>query len=259
MQDFGARFLNNQIGRFIQIDPVSLVLPDDEQLRDKTKQTLEEILANPQALNSYSYTVNNPIKFVDSNGEWFDTLIDVGFILYDVGRITSQFISQGKVEKGEWSALGLDAGSALIPGVVGLGTISRVAKGAEKVVEGIKAIDKVEDTAKAVKKVDNFVMLEHVSDTKYSEIMKNGFNTTKDTYFTNLSKVNPNRENHLLSSIKYDIERMDKATDYGKIKIKLPTSKYNYLVKEKLFTNFNDESLANAGKAMEIINKYIIK
>lgn len=156
LQNFGARFYNNQIGKFIQIDPVSLVLHDDEQLRDKTKQTLDEILANPQSLNNYSYTVNNPIKFVDSNGEWFDTVIDVGFILYDVGRITHQFLSQGKVEKGEWSALGLDAGSALLPGVVGLGTIARAAKGAEKAVEAVKAVEKVEDTAKAITKTKDF-------------------------------------------------------------------------------------------------------
>ncbi|MFH0820479.1 MAG: RHS repeat-associated core domain-containing protein [Candidatus Peregrinibacteria bacterium] len=56
---YGARYYDPLIGRFISQDPLLLGEGD---------QSLESVVANPQALNPYSYTFNNPVKYVDPTG-----------------------------------------------------------------------------------------------------------------------------------------------------------------------------------------------
>jgi len=50
---FGKRHYGSTLGRFVQADPLFLELS-----RSK----------NPQRLNLYTYTINNPLKFIDPNG-----------------------------------------------------------------------------------------------------------------------------------------------------------------------------------------------
>lgn len=65
---FSQRYYNPNSGRFIQPDPLQnyLVTP---QLKSRTNLELEEVLANPQRLNSYSYSLNNPVNVIDPTGE----------------------------------------------------------------------------------------------------------------------------------------------------------------------------------------------
>lgn len=58
---FGARYMDAKTGRFISPDPVRAVDP-------KTSKTYEKLLLNPQQLNTYAYTVNNPYRYVDPDG-----------------------------------------------------------------------------------------------------------------------------------------------------------------------------------------------
>jgi len=58
---YGARYYDPQIGRFTQIDP--LILGESEK-------PFADVLSNPQALNSYSYVLNNPVRYVDENGKY---------------------------------------------------------------------------------------------------------------------------------------------------------------------------------------------
>jgi RHS repeat-associated protein len=51
---FGARHMGSSLGRFMSVDPSSVSI-------DKF---------NPQSWNRYSYTYNNPLKYVDQNGKW---------------------------------------------------------------------------------------------------------------------------------------------------------------------------------------------
>jgi len=65
LYSYGSRFYRPDLGRFIQPDPI---IPD---------------YYNPQSLNRYSYVVNNPLKYVDPTGNWFETVVDIASLGYN--------------------------------------------------------------------------------------------------------------------------------------------------------------------------------
>jgi RHS repeat-associated protein len=73
---FGARYMRPEIGRFITTDPVGPVDP-------RTSKTNYAMLVNPQMLNRYAYSLNNPYRYVDPDGKWpteiHNELINVAF------------------------------------------------------------------------------------------------------------------------------------------------------------------------------------
>jgi RHS repeat-associated protein len=69
---YGARYYDPMIGRFISPDTI---VPDP---------------TNPQALNRYSYVLNNPLKYTDPTGHgWWSILTDVASIGFDVYQLAS--------------------------------------------------------------------------------------------------------------------------------------------------------------------------
>jgi len=58
---YGARYYDPTIGRFTQIDPLVL---------GETEKPLADVLNNPQESNGYSYTLNNPLKYIDPSGKF---------------------------------------------------------------------------------------------------------------------------------------------------------------------------------------------
>ena len=68
---FGARYMKAEIGRFTSPDPVG---PVDAG----TSKTNYKSLENPQKLNRYAYTLNNPNKYVDPLGLFEITIVDTG-------------------------------------------------------------------------------------------------------------------------------------------------------------------------------------
>ncbi|MCD9189175.1 MAG: hypothetical protein LUM44_22355 [Pyrinomonadaceae bacterium] len=69
-----ARYYSNQHGRFTLVDPIMM-----------TKKRLRD----PQSINLYSYSRNNPLKYVDPTGEYFVGANGkrVGFKIDDKGKI----------------------------------------------------------------------------------------------------------------------------------------------------------------------------
>lgn len=74
LQYFGARYYDNEIGNFVSVEPVILVLHDSNKLKEISGKKLQYILSDPQSLNSYAYSRNNPIVLVDLDGNWFKEL-----------------------------------------------------------------------------------------------------------------------------------------------------------------------------------------
>ncbi len=57
---YDARYYDSDLGRFMAVDGAYLGVSGDKAM-----------LVNPQALNSYSYVLNNPLKYVDPSGNNF--------------------------------------------------------------------------------------------------------------------------------------------------------------------------------------------
>ncbi|QQS58746.1 RHS repeat-associated core domain-containing protein [Candidatus Peregrinibacteria bacterium] len=161
---YEARYYNSNIARFISIDPWAGDLTD------------------PQSLNKYAYVRNNPLKYVDPTGNFFETGWDVLNVSIDIGTLVKntveiayegvrygygvftkneslktdavQGLKQDAKEFGEaLFASAIDAGATLIPGLPGgAGVAMTMAKKGDDVVDGVKAVKTGEGVQKTVQK-----------------------------------------------------------------------------------------------------------
>ncbi|MGH8590271.1 MAG: RHS repeat-associated core domain-containing protein, partial [Gammaproteobacteria bacterium] len=120
IQNFGARWYDPRIGRFLAIDPAGF----DPQ--------------NPQSFNRYAYANNNPYKYVDPNGE---SPLDVGFFIV----VTVSFGLA--VYSGNPQAIA-SAGSDLSASAVGLAS---PIPGTGLAIKAARAADKVGDAVRVGK------------------------------------------------------------------------------------------------------------
>jgi len=89
---FEARWYNSEIGRFASEDPAQL------------DNRVAKMLADPQSLNFYAYSRNNPVNLTDPSGEFWDTLWDVANLVYDAFLGTDEDMA-------------FDVSATMIPGV----------------------------------------------------------------------------------------------------------------------------------------------
>lgn len=132
---YDQRYYQSDVGRFTQPDPLGNYLVTPE-LKQKTNKELEEILANPQQLNSYSYTSGNPINQIDPTGEfnWETGEVESGDSLSKVFGDRWQEVAEynnlknpnliypGQILKIPWQEGSfidktVDVGSSIIPGL----------------------------------------------------------------------------------------------------------------------------------------------
>src|SRR5262249_19768741 len=66
-----ARYYSSDRGQFISEDPSFLALGSPDQLRQLAKQDQKRFLMDPQQLNSYGYSSDNPIVNKDTQGNQF--------------------------------------------------------------------------------------------------------------------------------------------------------------------------------------------
>ncbi len=123
----------------------------------------------PQSLNRYAYTENNPVNHRDPSGHYIDTLLDIGFIVYDIHRIIQDNILRDCDNLGEnLLALVLDVGGALLPFATGLGQAGRAASHADDLYDLVRYADEVPGLSRfaddAVRHVDDVA-----DSTRYSD------------------------------------------------------------------------------------------
>jgi RHS repeat-associated protein len=102
-----ARFGSPLSGRFLAIDPA---------LKSANPKA-------PQSWNRYGYALNNPLKYVDPDGEAAETALDLAGIAYDIYEL---------VREPSWKNAGIlvaDLGLAVTPFVPGIGATKLAGKG----------------------------------------------------------------------------------------------------------------------------------
>ena len=123
---FGARYYRADLGRFTTIDPV---------------YTWQENLEDPQRWNRYAYARNNPLKHVDPDGRWIETLWDVANVVMGAKSAVDNFRS-GKILSGVVDTGGalVDLAAAVVPAVPGgVGTAIKAARAVERVDDALDA------------------------------------------------------------------------------------------------------------------------
>jgi RHS repeat-associated protein len=163
---FLARYYSSVHGRFTSTDeftggPVELF--SFAQMA-AANPTFYADITEPQSLNKYQYTFNNPLRYVDSDGHLagdpdknLDTLQTVlsvvGFVpvFGDVVDLANGGISAAR---GDYVDAGLNAVSAIpvIGSFIGVG--GKIAKGAK----ALSKADDIGDAAKSIKKTEEFVV-----------------------------------------------------------------------------------------------------
>jgi len=111
-----ARYYDPATGRFLSKDPV------------------RGLPSLPQTLNPYTYAVNNPIRYTDPSGEYIETLIDIGFIGFDIYTLINHWNTGCGNISSDLLALGLDVVGAVLPFATGLGMVARFGSKADDVV-----------------------------------------------------------------------------------------------------------------------------
>ncbi|MFZ2360343.1 MAG: RHS repeat-associated core domain-containing protein [Anaerolineae bacterium] len=139
LYDYGARWYDPTIGRFLSAD---------------------SIVPNPgdsQALNRYAYVNGNPLKYTDPSGHWLESAIDIAFIVYDIHDIAANGLTWAS-----GGALAADVAGLILPGVTGGGALVRtVAHGddllraASHADELVKAASKADEAATVVRQAEN--------------------------------------------------------------------------------------------------------
>ena len=118
--DYGARMYDPQTARWLTQDPLA-----------------EKYYPH----SPYSFSGNNPVLYVDSDGRAWDIFLDFGFLAYDIGSaIYNHITGNHQQAKQNWVDVGLDVASAFIPGVTA--PMTKVAvKGAENITGVGKFVD----------------------------------------------------------------------------------------------------------------------
>lgn len=124
---YGARYYDPRLGRFLSADAI---VPDP---------------GDPQGLNRYSYTLNNPIKYRDSSGHWAETVFDVAMLVWDIAEVKRD------PSPANIGALILDVGAMALPFVpAGAGLVARGGKVATTVAtHGDEALDAARAVSRA--------------------------------------------------------------------------------------------------------------
>ena len=123
---FGARYYRAEVGRFSTVDPVV---------------TFDENLVDPQRWNRYAYVRNNPLKYVDPDGRWIETVWDIANVVMGAKSAVDNFRS-GNILSGVVDTGGaiVDLAAAVVPVVPGgVGTAIKAARAVDKIDDAVDA------------------------------------------------------------------------------------------------------------------------
>jgi len=122
-----ARYYSPAQGRFITQDP------------------FPGMISTPSTLNPYSYGLNNPVLHTDPSGKFVDTIFDIISVGFDVYTIVDKYVHGCKIGWADWTALGFDALSMLVPFLPAGGMFIRFAAHADDFWDFTRFLGKSDD------------------------------------------------------------------------------------------------------------------
>ena len=125
-----SRYYDPTVGRFLSADSTDVLTATPNALTDK---------------NLFAYCDNNPVMRKDNGGEFWDTIFDVVSLVSSVVEVCVN-----PTDPWAWAGLAGDVVD-LIPGVTGVGEITRAVKVTDNIVD---TADAVVDTVQIAKAVD---------------------------------------------------------------------------------------------------------
>ncbi len=155
---YGARYYMGTYGRFTSQDPVYLGMGS---------ATPESVLRDPQVLNSYSYARNNPVSYIDVNGEfpWLVVLvvyviIEATLTAIDTVDTAQTIFDPNATEDQKVQAFALYGLGFVLPGA-GYSKIDDVVDGVKN---ATRAADNMKDIASRTRWADSSSLKRHVID-----------------------------------------------------------------------------------------------
>jgi len=150
---FNARQYAYTLGRFLQPDefqggPVD-VFSSNDPLPPGPLPYAD--IVNPQSLNKYTYTYNNPLRYTDPDGHVVDLILDVVAVTVDVSAVIADVITGSDQLNSDLKALGTDVVAAAVPFVPAVaGATVRAANAVDNAVDAAKVIDGASDVKQGV-------------------------------------------------------------------------------------------------------------
>jgi RHS repeat-associated protein len=161
---YGARYYDSGTGRFTSYDPLLL------NIDGMTQDERNEFLSNPQNFNGYAYALNNPVKYVDENGE-FAVVPVIAFAISVIGAFIGSYQNVAAPDvnsapapvRDEGEIIASMAAGELIGGILGYGigkavsmisqlgfkTIAQLKQYRKLVADGIDVETSVQKTVKS--------------------------------------------------------------------------------------------------------------
>lgn len=127
---YRARIYSPTLGRFLSMDPMGYGAGD---------------------ANLYRYVFNNSVNHTDPSGQFLDTFLDVGFIVYDVYVLIDHLDEECANTEEDLLALALDAGGLLVPFATGGGVALRTATRLDDLSDASRFLSKLDDAGGSAK------------------------------------------------------------------------------------------------------------
>ena len=136
---YGARFYDPVIGRFISPDPLLLRV---DQMSDEERNGF---LSDPQNLNTYTYAKNNPVKYVDPDGEFAILAALVAAVFVSVMYGTQNAAAPAEDSQPVYTKSSAEIGSEIVRGAFTMATALSAPKVLQKITQfGFKTMGQLQ-------------------------------------------------------------------------------------------------------------------
>jgi len=251
---YGQRYYQPEVGRFTQPDPVSKYLTNPQRLKQATGQDLQEFLENPQKLNDYSYTINNPVKYTDPSGESVQLawIVFSGLFLSNIETAHAPTLNSTPATLLQYKSIGdilpglKDIPKGLRNGLAVMGAIvmpsssdGRIASVLSRKIDSGLATSIIKSAKGGVVK-----LYKGVSSLEYEKIMEKGLNSLT----------------HLTTDISEAMAyQVNKGFEPMLVEISVPLEKFVKMVSNDLLKkgSYGDEFIPIADSAIKSLNQYI--